>query len=223
MKLRHPGLIRLAGLVTAGVVRGLLASVRTREYVVVPTIRPDHPQNNHRYIYAFWHDALLYLAGRYGHHKNIAILISRHADGELIAQACRWMGIRTIRGSTAKAGAEALYKMLEFAHRGHLAITPDGPRGPRHQVQLGTVYLASRTGFPIVPIGVSYKRAWYAPSWDRMGVPIPFSPAAGIAGEPLVVPPKLDRKGLEYYAHLLQSRMKAETARAQSWLQESRW
>src|SRR5262245_19187381 len=98
MTLRHPGLIKLAGFIAARTVRGLMHSVRTREYLPDPTIRPDHPQNHQRLIFSFWHDKIMYLAGRYGHHKNVAILISRHADGELIAQACRWIGIRTVRG-----------------------------------------------------------------------------------------------------------------------------
>src|SRR5260221_279363 len=127
MKLRHPGLIRLAGLLAALIVRSLFGTIRTREYLVDPCVLPSRAVGRQRYIYAFWHEGIMYLAGRYGHHKNIAILISRHADGELIAQACRWIGIRTIRGSTAKSGAAALQKMLEFAHHGHLAITPDGP------------------------------------------------------------------------------------------------
>lgn len=207
----------------AGVVRGLMGSVRTREHLVIPTVRPDHPANHQRYIYAFWHEAILYLAGRYGHHKNVAILISKHADGELIAQACRWLGINIVRGSTAKSGAEALLKMLELSHRGHLAITPDGPRGPRREVQLGTIYLASRTGFPIIPIGVSYQRAWYARSWDRLGIPHPFSPAAGIAGEPIVVPRGLDKAELEPFAKLLQERMVATTIQAEEWLQRKKW
>jgi lysophospholipid acyltransferase (LPLAT)-like uncharacterized protein len=223
MKLRHPGVIRLAGLCAATAVRSLLGTVRTREFLVEPCVRPDFPDQAHRYIFAFWHEALLYLAGRYGHHKNVAILISRHADGELIAQACRWLGIRTIRGSTAKAGAAALHKMLDFSHHGHLAITPDGPRGPRREVQLGTIYLASRTGFGIVPIGVAYRKAWYARSWDRLGVPYPFSRAAGIAGEPLFVPPGLEKEDLQEFAVELQRRMLQSTQQAESWLQRKKW
>jgi lysophospholipid acyltransferase (LPLAT)-like uncharacterized protein len=222
MKLRHPVLIRIAGFLAAGTVRTLMSSVRTREHVALPYIRPDHPHNTGRFIYAFWHESLLYLAGRYGHHKNVAILISRHADGELIAQACRWMGIKTIRGSTAKAGAAALLAMLEQAYKGHLAITPDGPRGPRQQVQPGTIYLASRSGLPIVPIGVAYAKAWYAPSWDRLGIPAPFSRAAGIAGPPLHVPAGLAKEQLGVYAEELKNRMIQATHQAQAWLARSR-
>lgn len=223
MKLRHPGLIKLIGMTVGFVVRTLMNSIRTREYLTDPLVLPNHRLNRRRYIYAFWHEGIMYLAGRYGVHKNIAILISRHADGELINQACRYLGIKTVRGSTAKAGAIALYQMLEKAHHGHLAITPDGPRGPRREVQLGTIFLASRTGFPIVPIGVYYHKAWYARSWDRMGIPWPFSRAAGIAGVPLEVPPHLTREQLAEYAQELKRRMMLATDQAENWVKTRTW
>ncbi|HMP18610.1 MAG TPA: lysophospholipid acyltransferase family protein, partial [Gemmatales bacterium] len=158
-----------------------------------------------------------------GHHRNVAILISNHADGEIIAQVVTRLGLRVVRGSTKKSGVPALMSMLEASRHLHLSITPDGPRGPRRKVQLGTVYLASRTGFAIVPIGVHYHRAWYARSWDRFGIPKPFSRAAGIAGEPLVVPEHLSKEELEPYALELERRMNAETERARLWVTQKSW
>lgn len=223
MKLRHPGLIKLAALLMAGIVRTLMSTIRTREYTFQPILRPDHPRNQQRYIYAFWHESILGMAGRYGHHANVSILISNHADGELIALVVKRMGMKMVRGSTARSGLPALLSMLAASKSGHLAITPDGPRGPRQQAQLGTLYLASRTGYPIVPIGVSYEKAWYAPSWDRMGIPWPFSRSAGIAGEPLSVPADLSKEELEPYARELEQRMHQATDQARLWLREKKW
>lgn len=223
MKLRHPGMLKFGSLTIAATVRSLMSTVRTREYLTTPELRPDHPRIQHRYIYAFWHEAILYMAGRYGHHSNVAVLISQHADGELIAGVVQRLGMKTVRGSTARSGVVALLKMLEAAHRGHLAITPDGPRGPRREVQLGSIFLASRTGFPIVPIGVSYHHAWYAKSWDRFGVPYPFSRAAGIAGEPLVVPAHLSRDAMQEYALELKRRMNQATDHATQWVNSKSW
>ena len=223
MKLRHPGLIKLLGLLLSWIVRAWMHTVRTREVLHTPSVMPDHPDNNRRYIFAFWHDSILYLAGRYGHHRTAAILISNHADGEIIAQTVRWIGIKVVRGSTTKNAVPALMHMLEASDKGHLAITPDGPRGPRRTVQRGVIYLASRTGFPIVPICVHYHRAWYAPSWDRFGVPWPFSRAAGIAGEPLEVPPDLSKDDLESYAQQLEQRMNVGVAQAKLWADTGKW
>lgn len=223
MKLRHPGLIKLASLVVAVIVKMWMNTVRIREYTTVPGVRPGHPEHNRRFIYAFWHETILSMAARCTHYPNVAILISHHADGELIAQTIRWLGMKSVRGSTSKGGTAALMQMLEASHRGHLAITPDGPRGPRREVQLGTIYMASRTGFPIVPIGISYERAWYANSWDRFGVPWPFSRGAGVAGEPLHVPPGLAREDLEPYAKELKKRIDDATELARLWMKQSRW
>lgn len=223
MKLRQPGLLKLVGLLTAGVVRLLMNTVRTREYLFEPKLLPSHPDNTGRYIYAFWHEAILYMAGRYGHHRNVAILISNHSDGEIIAQVVKRLGLRVVRGSTAKSGVPALMSMLDASKNLHLSITPDGPRGPRREAQLGTIFLASRTGFPIIPIGVHYHNAWYARSWDRFGIPKPFSRAAGIAGEPLVVPKNLSKEEMEPYARELERRMNAETERAKQWVTERTW
>ena len=63
--------------------------------------------------------------------------------------------------------------MLRLSRQAHLVITPDGPRGPRRQVQAGMVYLAARTGVPIVPVGIGYDRPWRTKSWDRFAVPRP--------------------------------------------------
>lgn len=223
MKLRHPGLIKLLGLLLSWLIRGWMGTVRTREHWYDPTMLPTHPDCKQRYIFAFWHEHILYLAARYGHQKRVAILISSHADGEVIAQVVRWIGIQVVRGSTSKSGVVALLNMLRAADQLHLAITPDGPRGPRRVAQLGTVFLASRTGYPIVPIGVHYHKAWYARSWDRFGVPWLFSRAAGVAGEPLVVPPNLSKDELEPYARELEQRLNAECERSGQWTTKQNW
>ncbi len=58
---------------------------------------------------------------------------------------------------------------------GELAVTPDGPRGPRGRVKRGLITIARRTGVPIVPVACRAERAWALSSWDRMVVPKPFS------------------------------------------------
>jgi lysophospholipid acyltransferase (LPLAT)-like uncharacterized protein len=107
---------------------------------------------------------------------DIKVLISTHADGQLIAEACQRLGFALARGSSTRGGVEAVRDMLR-ANDTHLAVTPDGPRGPRRRVQAGVVYLAARTGLPIVPVGFAARRPWRAKSWDRFAVPRPFSRA----------------------------------------------
>jgi lysophospholipid acyltransferase (LPLAT)-like uncharacterized protein len=213
MKIRHPWLIRLASLAGAVLVRNLLATLRRRVIVADERLHPAEPIRE-RFIYAFWHESLLAVASQ---PAKVNVLISLHADGEIITQICRALGIGVIRGSTTRRGGAAMLEMLHSGRETHLAITPDGPRGPRRNFQVGAVYLASKTGLPIVPIGVGFSRAWRAKSWDRFAIPLPFSTAYGVVGAPIVVPRDLDRAGLETYRLLVERALLAATGAAEKW------
>jgi lysophospholipid acyltransferase (LPLAT)-like uncharacterized protein len=212
VKLRHPGLIRLVALLLAVVVRLWLRTLRLR--IVWPPDGLRHPTDprRQRFIYAFWHEALLFPAA---FTTRIHVLISQHADGELIAQVCRHLGYGLVRGSTNRQGTQALLQLLRVSQDSHLLITPDGPRGPRRRVQRGLVFVASRTGLPVVACGVAYCRAWRARSWDRFAVPWPWSTAVCVVAPALRVPADLNRAGLEQYRRLLEEQMLAVTAAAE--------
>jgi lysophospholipid acyltransferase (LPLAT)-like uncharacterized protein len=117
----------------------------------------------------------------------------------MIAEVCRHMGFRTVRGSTTRHSLQAVRQMLHAGGKGHLGITPDGPRGPRRELQPGLIYLASRTGLPIVLVGIAFDRPWRARSWDRFALPRPWSLATCVTAEPIVVPKDAGREELEDY------------------------
>lgn len=220
MKIRHPGLIRLASVLGAGLIRVWMDSLRLRVQFDDRRLDPDHPQSPGPMIHAFWHENLLFLAS-IPVRVELRVMISQHRDGELIAQIIHHLGFRTVRGSTTRGGVPAMLEMLEHAARHvHLAITPDGPRGPRRQVQPGVIYLAGRTGMPIVPYGMAYERAWRAPSWDRLAVPWPLSRVAGVAGQPLRVPPDLTREQVAFFARRLEQRLAQATEAAERLLRQ---
>jgi hypothetical protein len=111
-------------------------------------------------IAAFWHGRQLMMPFAY-RGKRISVLISRHRDGELIARTVSLFGFHAARGSTTRGGASALKQLVRAARAGDdLGVTPDGPRGPRYQAQLGVVELAKLTQRPIVPLafGASKKK-----------------------------------------------------------------
>lgn len=127
-------------------------------------------------VYAFWHRSLLVCA----HHFrgcNIAILISRSFDGELIARTVERLGFRAIRGSSSRGGPTALKHMAEAYRAGHIcAFTVDGPRGPAMIAQPGAVHLAQLVGAPwLGAFSALPERAWTLNSWDRFLIPKPFS------------------------------------------------
>jgi lysophospholipid acyltransferase (LPLAT)-like uncharacterized protein len=177
-----------------------------------------HPADPHtaRHIYAFWHESILAMVGL---KIAIRVLIGRHADGELIAQVCCRLGIQVVRGSTTRGGSTALLELVQGGKAAHMAMTPDGPQGPRRRVQLGVVALASLTGLPIVGFGAGFSRAWRARSWDRFALPRPWSTINLVATPVLRVPASLDRDGLECYRRLLEESLLNATAAAENWAQ----
>jgi len=165
-------------------------------------------------IAAFWHQRLLMMPF-VPYQGRVGMLISQHRDGEFIARAVQLFGIDSIRGSTTRGGLAALRGMIRFFQTGaNLAITPDGPQGPKHIVQIGVVELARQTGAPIVPITYSASRCKVCGSWDNFIVPLPFSKVAYVWGEALFVPREIGKDRLEESRLLLQERMRQITEEA---------
>ena len=216
MKIRSRWLIRLTALLGTCLVRLLVGTLRFRYYSVGPIKNPYKIPPSERYISIFWHENLLLPAYQFAR-PDILVLISQHADGQLIAEICQALGFSVARGSTTRGGAEALRQMLRAAGKSHLAITPDGPRGPRRQVQPGVIYLAARTGIPIVPMGIGYDRPWRMKSWDRFAVPRPWSKARCILGQQVMVPDNANREQLEAYRRHVEVALAGVTLAAQRW------
>lgn len=217
MKLRHPWLIRFAALLGSWFIRGWIGSLRYCYQPLGPNVDPHQVGMKDRVIYAFWHENLLLLAYQYGR-PDIHVLISESADGQLITEVAERLGFRTVRGSRKSGSRKAMLQMMRLGKDDHIAITPDGPRGPRRQVQSGIVYLAAKTGLPIVPIGIAFDRPWRAKSWDRFALPRPGSRARVVTGEYIRVPADADREQMETYRSRLEQAMHAVDAIAENWI-----
>lgn len=165
-----------------------------------------------RCIFALWHSRLLSLA--YNHRRrSVAFLISRHRDGELIARIITRLGYLTARGSSTRGGEEGLREMLRCAEEGRmLGITPDGPRGPKERIKPGLVYLASRTGFPVLPIASAAAREWRLDSWDGFRIPRPFARVVVTYGAPIQVPASIDDPEMEVWRVRIEEGLRDVTA-----------
>ena len=149
------------------------------------------------YIHTFWHGHLFLMPYSYTG-RGIAIMISDHRDGELIARTMGRFGHESIRGSTTSGGAMALRAAVRALRSGKdVGFTPDGPRGPRHKVQMGVIQAARMSGAPIVPVAFSASRKKVLGSWDGFIVPAPFARAVFVYGQPIEVPQKIDETGME--------------------------
>ena len=213
MKLRSPWLIKCVGLMGASILRAWMGTVRTRLDFRSSGVHPVAPSPQ-RYIYAFWHETMLVAAM---FRARASLLISQHADGEIIAQVARHFRVEAVRGSSTRGGASAVLQMIEASRRTHLVVTPDGPRGPRRKVQKGAIYLAARTGLPLVGFGAGFSHAWRARSWDRFAVPLPFSTVCLVGCQPLHVPPEADGTAIELYRSEFEARLLQATHDAENW------
>ncbi len=207
-----PRLLSLAETLGPPLLRLLGSTWRVR--VLPEGVEEERGARGQRVIFSFWHGRMLVPA--YTHRfRKIAILVSIHHDGEIIARVIRRLGFVAARGSTTRRGGAGLVHLLKLARSGHdLAFTPDGPRGPRYRVQRGVVYAASRTGLPVVPAAVEASPAWVLGSWDEFTIPKPGARAVILQGDPLPVPPDLDEAGIEEHRRELEARMLRLTARA---------
>lgn len=143
------------------------------------------------YIAALWHNRLLLISlvlKKFLPQRSGAGLISASRDGDLIADVTRRFGFDVVRGSSSRMGANALRELEDVLASGrHVLITPDGPRGPAYQLGPGIIFLAQKTGVPIVPVNMEYSSCWRVKSWDRFIIPKPFSKVRVILGQPLQI------------------------------------
>jgi len=154
-------------------------------------------------LFCFWHDRVLVVAYfltervvRRG--RPVTTLASRSQDGEIASRIVEALGGRSLRGSSSSGGAEGLRGLLRAVADGHsLALTVDGPRGPRHQAKPGAVAVARRTGAPLLPLTWTAERTWHLRSWDETAIPKPFARIELRLGTPIAVPRDLDDDGLE--------------------------
>jgi lysophospholipid acyltransferase (LPLAT)-like uncharacterized protein len=151
---------------------------------------PDQPV-----IFCVWHNRLalcmqgyrVYSRKRRG--PGMAAMVSASRDGGFLAAILERFSVQPVRGSSSRRGPQALLELMTWSERGYdLAITPDGPRGPRCVVQDGVMSLAQVTGLPIVPF--SYNLQWKirSNSWDHFLIPLPFSKCEMNVGKPVQVP-----------------------------------
>jgi lysophospholipid acyltransferase (LPLAT)-like uncharacterized protein len=157
-------------------------------------------------ILTFWHGRLMlvhtgWLARSRG--MKSLMLISQSREGAVVAHATHTLGVGTIRGSTekdgkAKGGFEAMRAMTRALREGHaVAITPDGPKGPRMRAEMGAIQLAKLTGAPILPLAWATQKRRVLNSWDRFVLPGPFGRGVYAFGEPLRVDRRADDAAME--------------------------
>jgi len=147
-------------------------------------------------IFCLWHNRLalsMFIWRKYVQchmpGNGLAALISASKDGAMLAATLEQFGVQPVRGSSSRRGAQALMELSSSLERGcNVAITPDGPRGPRYVVQPGVVALAQLSGAAIIPVSYHASRKLTLKSWDRFQIPLPFARCEITLAEPMTVP-----------------------------------
>jgi lysophospholipid acyltransferase (LPLAT)-like uncharacterized protein len=216
VKIRSRLLTRIAGGIAAGIFRLLFRTCRVKVFTDTEGISPYEETGARRFLYCIWHDQLVMTIFS-GRPRRMAGLVSQHQDGSYLADAMQVLGITPVRGSTNRGGGRALRELIERTKELHVAITPDGPRGPRHELKSGIVFLASHTGRGIVPTAYTCRRCWkFRGSWTDMMIPKPFTTVFVRGGAPLYVPSDLSRDELEQHRLRLQIEMARLEAEAEA-------
>jgi lysophospholipid acyltransferase (LPLAT)-like uncharacterized protein len=159
-------------------------------------------------IYAFWHNRILaitaaflrvYPRGR----RGVLVLTSASKDGMWLGELAARLGMGSVRGSSSRRGATAMRELLDRVAQGYdIAITPDGPRGPKYELGSGLVYLAQKAALPILPCHARFHGALRLKTWDRFAIPLPFARLDVTIGPAMQVPSdatdfEVERKKIE--------------------------
>ena len=218
MKTQGKTLIHAAGALASMAVHLLSSTLDFRVAYYDPIIDPAYPNDGKRRIYIFWHEYIQYFI-YLRKHCRLAMLLSRHRDADVLEDVAHMLGFESVRGSTNRGGVEALREMMrkEEGDRLHLTITPDGPRGPRRVLAPGCIFLASRLQIPLVAMGVGYDRPFRFNSWDRYAVPRPGSRVRCIPSSDIVIPPDLDKEGIEHFRRKVESILNGLSDEAEDW------
>jgi lysophospholipid acyltransferase (LPLAT)-like uncharacterized protein len=189
--------VKLLGWILRVVVTAIGASLRWRVEDPSGLLARTPPEP---LIFAFWHNRILMLPFLFKKHwsrrrrDKVAVLVSASADGEKLARVLEQFDLICVRGSSSRRGRQALVELRRLVQDGYdIGITPDGPRGPKYQVQDGVISLAQVTQAAIMPVSWDVDRKFvFRRSWDNFQVPLPFARAVLRIGEPIPVPREAD-------------------------------
>ena len=149
-------------------------------------------------IGCFWHNRMLLMPFIWPRDRRISMLISHHGDGRLISDIIGRFGIDTISGSSSRGGANALRAMIATLRSGvSVAVTPDGPRGPRMHAAAGAVHAAKLAGAPLVAVSHATARRRMLGSWDRFLLALPFGRGVFVWGNPIEIASDADEAEIE--------------------------
>ena len=145
-------------------------------------------KDDEAFIFVAWHGDLVFQPFSYFKLRpkgRVKTIISQSKDGEIISKVYSFFGAGAIRGSSSKGGTKALISTIKEIKSGcDVAISPDGPRGPRFSVADGVIAVAQKSGARIIVLNSKPTKYWQFNSWDRFILPKPFGKVEFFMSEP---------------------------------------
>jgi 3-deoxy-D-manno-octulosonic-acid transferase len=214
-----PPIVAVGGAIAAAYIRLVFATCRVKRDPpdIDAKLFGQHPQ-----IIAMWHGQFLMLPMiKPDSPADVAVMVARHGDAELIGAVVKRFHMRPIRGAGAgkrrrdRGGATALRESLTALTDGAtVAMTADVPPGPARQAGEGIAMLARLSGRPVVPCAMATTRFVALKTWSAFTINLPFSTLAIVVGDPVLVPTDADAEAVEAARLAIERRLDQTTARA---------
>ena len=198
-------------LLIRGVCSTLRWEVRGREHL------DSILSTGHLPIFTSWHTCIL-SATWFWRDRGIVVMSSVSRDAEYTGRVIKRFGYGTARGSSTRGGGRALAEMAACLDNGlEVGFTIDGPRGPAYVAKPGAVTLARHTGQAILPFHIAADKCIELSSWDRLKVPLPFTRAVVLIGQPILVPQDAGSAEVAVKQDALQSELDTLRYEAETW------
>jgi len=164
-----------------------------------------------QFIGVTWHRASIFFCYYYGPFHAM-VMFSQSPDGEYMARFAQKCGVIPVRGSSTRGGERGLIQMIRSIQEGQRICSTvlDGPQGPRFKAKKGLLFLAKKTGLPLLPLMWSARSSiTLEKTWDKTMIPKPFSEIVISYGPPLFVPKDCNDSEMEVLCSELERRLNA--------------
>ena len=164
-------------------------------------------KNKKPFILAFWHGQLMTFSYTWKINKKLNILASSHSDGRFGANIARYFKLNNIPISSDgnNLSLRPIFKILNSNN--YIAITPDGPRGPKEKVSEGIIKIAKISKVPIIPVGFGSSKNFCLKSWDSFLITLPFSKCRIVWGDSITIPENIEDKEIKIYKKLIEEKI----------------
>ena len=164
-------------------------------------------QNKKPFILAFWHGQLMTFSYTWKINKKLNILASSHSDGRFGASIARYFKVNNIpiSSDSNNLSLRPIFKILNSNN--YIAITPDGPRGPKEKVSEGIIKIAKISKVPIIPVGFGSSKNFCLKSWDSFLITLPFSKCRIVWGDSITIPENLEDQEIATYKKIIEEKI----------------